>query len=83
MDHSAHLMETDKQGISATRIVGTEPSLGSSKEDFKGWGRGVSMDAFTSRCSFYTLTKGRSSPGVLQFRLLLTMDDYRRWHSNL
>lgn len=40
MDHSAHLMENDKQGISATRTVGTEPSLGSSNADFRGWGRG-------------------------------------------
>lgn len=35
MDHSVHLMGTTKQGISATRIVGTEPSLRSSNANFR------------------------------------------------
>ncbi|KAF8039392.1 hypothetical protein BT93_B1811 [Corymbia citriodora subsp. variegata] len=46
VDHSVRRMEPDKRGISTTRVVGTERSVRSSKADFRGWGRGVSVDDF-------------------------------------
>ncbi|KAI6685112.1 hypothetical protein NL676_031025 [Syzygium grande] len=46
--HLVHRMEPDKHGISATRVVGTEHSVRSSNADFRGWGRGVSLDDYRS-----------------------------------
>lgn len=48
VDHLVHRMEPDKHGISATRVVGTEHSVRSSNADFRGWGRGVSLDDYRS-----------------------------------
>ncbi|XP_056165647.1 DEAD-box ATP-dependent RNA helicase 50 isoform X2 [Syzygium oleosum] len=48
VDHLVRRMEPDKHGISATRVVGTEHSVRSSNADFRGWGRGVSLDDYRS-----------------------------------
>ncbi|KAI6685109.1 hypothetical protein NL676_031022 [Syzygium grande] len=48
VDHLVHRMEPDKHGISATRVVGSEHSVRSSNADFRGWGRGVSLDDYRS-----------------------------------
>ncbi|KAL3750456.1 hypothetical protein ACJRO7_011458 [Eucalyptus globulus] len=48
VDHSVHRTEPNKHGISATRVVGTEHSVRSSNADFRGWGKGVSVDDFRS-----------------------------------
>ncbi|KAK3441930.1 hypothetical protein EUGRSUZ_B02194 [Eucalyptus grandis] len=61
VDHSVHRMEPNKHGISATRVVGTEHSVRSSNADFRGWGRGLSVDDFRSESKDLNLHRKVSS----------------------
>ncbi|KAK2632791.1 hypothetical protein EUGRSUZ_L01074 [Eucalyptus grandis] len=63
VDHSAYRTEPNKHGISATRVVGTEHSVRSSNADFRGWGRGVSVDDFRSESKDLNLHRKVSSNG--------------------
>ncbi|KAI6685108.1 hypothetical protein NL676_031021 [Syzygium grande] len=61
VDHLVHRMEPGKQGISATRVVGTEHSVRSSNAYFRGWGRGVSLDDYRSESKDLYLHRKLSS----------------------
>ncbi|XP_030520997.1 DEAD-box ATP-dependent RNA helicase 50 [Rhodamnia argentea] len=68
VDHSARRMESDKHGISSTRVVGTEHSVRSSNGDFRGWGRGVSLDDFRSESKDLNLHRKVPSNSVFHSR---------------